>query len=162
MIIVKRMETAQELEGKARVHYTSWQETYQGLLSDDYLAGMSYERCLAGARRWQDNVLVAKDGDRVVGFVSYGVSRDKKMPDAGEILGIYLLEEYQGQGIGYRLMHAAMEQMTEYKTILLWVLMGNRKAIRFYERYGFRYEGEEREMLIGGVVIEQRMVYHRN
>ena len=160
MILVKRMETLQEMEGKAMVHYRSWQESYRGLLPDSYLDGMSYEQCYAIARRWPDNILVAKDGDRVVEFVAYGANRDKSLPDTGEIIAIYLLADYQGQGIGYRLMHAAMEQLVDCKSVVLWVLKGNEKAIRFYERYGFAFDGTEKQLLIGDVVTEQRMVYH--
>ena len=159
MILIKRMETASEMDGKAFVHYQSWQETYRGLLSDAYLDDMSLEKCRAIARRWPDRILVAKDGERVVGFVGYDANRDPSMPGTGEIVAIYLLAEYQGQGIGYRLMHAAMEQMADDHAVVLWVLKGNEVAIRFYQRYGFRFDGTEKQLLIGDTVTEQRMVY---
>ncbi len=160
-IVIKRMETPAETEGKAQVHYRSWQQTYRGQLSDDYLDNMSCEQCLAIAKRWQDNVIIAKDGERVVGFTVYGQCRDRDMENTGEVLALYLLEEYQKRGIGYRLMQAAMEQLASYPAVALWVLKGNEKAIPFYLRYGFRFDGAQKQLLIGQTVSEQRMIFSR-
>ncbi|MBQ7337266.1 MAG: GNAT family N-acetyltransferase [Clostridia bacterium] len=158
-IIFKRMETPEEMQGKARVHYQAWQETYRGQIVDSYLDKMSYEQCLAIAHRWPDNIIVAKDGERVIGFTGYGPYRDESLPQTGEVFAIYVLAEYQKRGVGYRLMEAAMEMLKEYPTVVLWVLKGNQKAIPFYLRYGFRFDGCEKKILIGTHVIEQRMVY---
>ena len=49
----------------------------------------------------------------------------------------------------------------EYKEIVVWVLKGNDKAIKFYERYGFRFDGMEKEVMLGGRNVELRMVYRR-
>ena len=155
------METQQEMEGKAQVHYQSWQETYQEQLSESYLRDMSYEKCLAIARRWPDHVLVAKDGDRVIGFTAYGNCRDAGMDEYGEVMAIYLLAEYQKQGIGYRLMQSTLEHMPKHQKFVLWVLKGNQKAIGFYERFGFSFDGCEKNLLIGTHVTEQRMIYQR-
>ena len=36
-IIIKRMETDEEIRGKAFVHWKSWHETYPGFVSQEYL-----------------------------------------------------------------------------------------------------------------------------
>ena len=78
--VVKQMETPEEMDGKGYVHYKSWQETYGGLMEASYLEGVTLERCQAMARKWTDNILVAKDGDKVIGFADFGAYR-------GEIQG---------------------------------------------------------------------------
>ena len=157
-IIIKPMETDAETDGKGMVHWQSWQETYRGLADDGYLAAMTPEKCIAIARRWRDHILVAKDGERVIGFAGYGPYRDSTMPDCGEVYAIYLLKEYHGRGIGYRLMKAAEQQLNGYGRIALWVLEGNERAIRFYERYGFSFDGVSADISLGRPCRELRMI----
>ena len=40
-------------------------------------------------------------------------------------------------------MKAGLEQLKNYPRICLWVLKENKRAIRFYEKCGFVYDGEE-------------------
>ena len=160
-ITIKPMQTAPEIEGKAHVHYQSWQETYKDLMDPTYLANITPGKCLAMAKRFPDNTLIAKDGDRVVGFCGYGQSRDEDAQNCGEIFGIYLLEEYQKQGIGYALMNAAMECLKAYPAVSLWVLRGNDRAIPFYLRYGFRFDGTEKQVNLGTPATELRMTLTR-
>ena len=75
-ITIKPMETAAETEGKAYVHWKSWQEAYAGIVDPAYLSALTLEKCLTIARRFPDRILAAKDGDRVVGFAGYGPYRD--------------------------------------------------------------------------------------
>ena len=155
------LTTDAEVEGKAYVHWKSWQETYVGLVNADYLQQMTLEKCLKMARKWRDNILVAKDGERVIGFVGYGACRDATLDDTGEVYSIYVLKEYHDQKIGYRLMNAAMEQLAAYSRIAVWVLKDNERAIRFYQRYGFVFDGTEQEIVMGTPNTERRMIYRR-
>ena len=141
-ITIKKMETAEEVRGKAFVHWRSWHEAYPGLVSQDYLDRLTLEKCEEMAFRWQGNIIVAKEGDRVVGFVGYG-DRGEAAPEIGEIFALYVLSEYYGKGVGLRLMQAGLEQLKDYPQISLWVLKNNRRAIRFYEKCGFVPDGEE-------------------
>lgn len=158
-IVIKPMESEAEIEGKGQVHYRAWQEAYVGLIDGDYLDKMSEERCITQARKWRDNVLVAKDGERVIGFVGAGKSFDADYGECGEIYALYVLSEYYGKGVGYALMNRAFEHLSECKRIILWVLRSNERAISFYERYGFRFDGVEKEIVIGAPRVELRMVY---
>ncbi len=91
----------EEMIGKGYVHWKSWHETYTGLVDSAYLERLTLEKCVETARRWPDNILVAKDGDRVVGFVGFGASQDDTIPDFGEIFSIYVLADYHGRQVGY-------------------------------------------------------------
>lgn len=156
---VKRMETLAEIEGKGCVHFQSWQESYPGLVDSEYLKQMTKERCIQIALTWRENLWVAKDGERVIGFVGYGPYRDDTLHDCGEVYALYVLADYQRKGVGYALMNAAFEQLTRFSQIALWVLSENEKAIQFYQRYGFHADGAEQEILLGTPNTELRMIY---
>ncbi len=160
-LVIKPMESGEEMDGKGYVHYKSWHETYEGLVDPGYLEGITLEKCIETARRWPDNILVAKDGERVAGFAAYGAYRDATLPECGEIAAIYVLREYQGKGVGYGLMRAALARLSGYATAAVWVLKGNERAIRFYERYGFRFDGTQAQLMLGTPAVELRMIYQR-
>ena len=108
------MESEAEINGKGYVHYRSWHETYTGLIDAAYLEGVTLEKCTEAAHRWPDGILVAKDGDRVIGFVGCGACRDETLTGCGEVFSIYVLKEYHGQKAGYELMNAALERLAGY------------------------------------------------
>ena len=85
---------------------------------------------------------VAKDGERVVGFVFWG-EREEDGQSVGEIFALYVLREYYGTGLGRRLMDAALEQLKDRPVVCLWAVKGNARAIRFYEKCGFCPDGAE-------------------
>ena len=141
-ITIKPMETDEEIKGKAFVHWKCWQETYPGLESQAYLDKFTLEKSEERAVQWRDNILGAKEGDRVIGFVGYG-NHGPEEPDVGEVYALYVLPEYHGTGVGRQLMDAALEALAAYPRICLWAVKGNGRAVRFYEKYGFRLTGEE-------------------
>ena len=157
---IKKMETDAEIKGKAYVNWQSWQEAYKGLIDKSFLDALTLEQCEEIARRWPDNVFIAKDGGRVVGFSAYGKYRGDDLDNAGEIIAIYVLKEYYGTGAGRLLMDWALFALSQPK-VALWVLKGNGRAIRFYEKCGFRFDGAEKTQTIGSPVTELRMVLDR-
>jgi len=159
-ILIKPMETEAEIQGRAYVHWRSWQDAYKGLVDPSFLHSLSREKFERLARQ-PDTVLIAKDGDRVVGFISCGPCRDEDLPDAGEVYAIYVLEEYYGKRVGYRLMSAALERLASSPRVIVWVLRGNERAIRFYLRCGFRFDGCEKELVLGTPITEKRLVLAR-
>lgn len=138
-ITITPMTTEAELLGKAYVHWKSWQETYRGLIDDNYLDHvMTLEKCETIARCWPQNLWVAKDGERVVGFVGCG----RNDVDCGEVHSIYVLREYQGQGVGRALMEMALAQLCDCRHIMLWVLRGNERLFAFIRAPAFFSTGK--------------------
>ena len=155
------METDDEIKGKAYVHWKSWQEAYPGIVNQDYLDELTLKECERIAYRWTDNIIIAKDGDSVVGFVGYGKYRDDELENTGEVFAIYILAEYYRLGVGYRLMQEALSQLAEYPIIAVWVLKDNKRAIQFYEQCGYRLDGREETLQLGTPIIEVRMILER-
>ena len=54
---------------------------------------MTLERCRFFSKKYPENTLIAIDGVKVVGFISYGNFRDKTI-QAGEIIALYVLKDY--------------------------------------------------------------------
>lgn len=156
------METVADMEGKGYVHWKSWQESYADIVSADYLANMTLEKCVEKAKLWPDNILVAKDGERVVGFAAYGAAEAEDIGPCGMVYGLYLLAEYQGRGIGRQLIQAAMEKLSDQEAVALWVFKKNVKAIGFYEQFGFLADGAEKTAMYGRPCMVIRMTYYRD
>ena len=89
---IKTMETDDEIRGKAYVHWKSWHDAYPGLVDQGYLDAMTLEKCEKIAYNWPNNLIVAKDNGRVIGFVGDG-DRGDEAPNTGEILALYVLAE---------------------------------------------------------------------
>ena len=144
-IVIKKMETDAEIKGKAYVHWKSWQEAYSGIVDQRYLDSLTLDKCEKIAFRRTDNVIIAND----------------ELENAGEVFAIYILSQYYGKGIGYRLMQTALSELADHSKIAVWVLKENTKAIRFYERCGYRFDGREQIIELGSPVVAARMVLER-
>src|SRR5512141_1490874 len=113
-----RKARVDDAPGIARVHVASWRTTYRDLLKAEVLASLSYERRAEGWKRTLADpgsasfLYVTEDENgRIVGFVAAGSCQAEETEADGEIYAICLLEEVQGQGLGRRLMQAAMEEL---------------------------------------------------
>jgi ribosomal protein S18 acetylase RimI-like enzyme len=127
--------------GIAVVHVAAWRSTYANLLPADYLSGMSMVRHAAmhhAAIAAGRGVLVARADEQVVGFCTVGKPRTPGLAD-GEIETLYVLDDWQGQGIGRRLMQAGAGLLEQRGcgSAFLWVLQDN-PSRWFYERLGGR------------------------
>lgn len=59
-------------------------------------------------------------------------------------------------------MQTAFAALDGYQEIILWVLEDNKRAIAFYEKMGFVFDGQEKVINLGKAVREKRMIYSRN
>jgi ribosomal protein S18 acetylase RimI-like enzyme len=155
--------TAEDCRAIAEVHVESWQRAYKDLLPEEYLASLSVAEREA---MWRDMVerepahlVLARSANQVVGFVAFGASRDEGAPvDRAEIWAIYVKPACWSTGAGRLLWLEALPRILAegYKSISLWVIVGNERATRFYERAGFVPEPESRKSFeIGGTTIEE-------
>ena len=160
-IIIKTMETPEEIEGKSLVHWQTWREAYDDLLPAEFQETMSLDRCRFFSQMYPENTLIAMDGKKVVGFISYGNFRDEAI-QAGEIIALYVLKDYYGKGVSKQLMHAAFVALNQFSEIYLWVLKDNKRAIAFYQKMGFTFDGQEQILKLGKPVKEFRMICSSN
>ena len=161
VITVKQMETPEEIEGKSLVHWQTWREAYDDLLPADFQETMTLEKCRFFSQKYPENTLIAMDGKKVVGFISYGNYHDETI-QAGEIIALYVLKDYYGKGVSKQLMHAAFVALDQFSEIYLWVLKDNKRAIAFYQKMGFTFDGQEQILELGKPVKELRMMCSSN
>lgn len=135
----------------AEVHVNSWRTTYKGIVPDSYLDNLSvakrtllWEKQLDEGNEGSKIFVAENEAGQIVGFVSGGRNRLESMPFDSEIYAIYLLEEYQRQGIGELLMFSIASFLTDqgYKSTYLWALEDNRYR-SFYEKRGGVPAGRE-------------------
>ncbi len=159
---LRRAEPGDEL-AVAAVHVRSWQVAYRGLLPEDYLHDLRPEdrasRYTFGERgRGGPRTVLAIDGVRVVGFATTGPARDDDSPGWGELYALYVHPDGWGRGTGRALMLDARERLAGegFSAVLLWVLVGNQRAQRFYRIDGWSPDGSRRrEEEVHGVPIDE-------
>lgn len=161
VITIKTMDTAGEIEGKSFVHWQTWSEAYDEILPAEFQEQMTLDKCRFYSQKYPENTLIALDDAKVIGFVSYGDFRDSATI-VGEIFALYVLKDYYGKGVGQQLMQAAFAALDGYQEIILWVLEDNKRAIAFYEKMGFVFDGKEKILDLGKAVKEKRMIFMRN
>ena len=143
-----RPATARDAKAIAEIHVATWQTAYHDLMPADYLSKMTFEKRQAYWREAieysEPQLLVATEGDQVIGFVGYDRSRDAKTRSTvGEIWAIYVLPEYWGKGAGVALWDGARDGLKEEgcTQVTLWVLLRNERALQFCEHAaGFKRE----------------------
>ncbi|MEH6938894.1 GNAT family N-acetyltransferase [Bacillus sp. JJ664] len=144
-----------DASGIAKVHVDSWRTTYKNIISNEFLEKLSYEQ---RTNSWIQNVsnpnnyvFVAenKEGE-IVGFADCGKRASNQIDHSGDITSIYILEEYQGQGIGKQLMHQVFIQCKKlgFNKVFVEVLEDNKTRF-FYEYYGAKLRKTDK-IKIGG------------
>jgi RimJ/RimL family protein N-acetyltransferase len=147
--VTMRPATANDARALAIVHCYSIRDTFGGLL-DDYVAARSLDYCedawqkrLAGASLEAETIVLVR-GEQIIGFASAAPSPDDDIKNrAGELARIYIHPSVCGGGYGNRLIEWCEQTVAEqgFDTIKLWVFEVNTRAIRFYEKHGYKYDG---------------------
>lgn len=133
-----------DIEGIAKVHVDSWQETYKGIIPDQFLESLTYESREKGWKELvadprQEILVVENNEGKIVGFVSGSIQEDKQ-PLVGELKAIYLLKKECGKGIGRQLVRMLFSRLKAKgcETIFVEVLAQN-DACRFYEKLNAKW-----------------------
>lgn len=139
---VIRPATVDDAESIARVHATSWRETYGRLVDDpDSNPWFEVDRRID---MWRSNLenkpfatAVAVGESGVIGFaaVQATVESDSVRPE--ELTMLYVLAHAHGSGAGQALLDAVLGG----RPASLWVAADNPRAHSFYRRNGFVADG---------------------
>jgi ribosomal protein S18 acetylase RimI-like enzyme len=143
-----RRANLEDVPGIVLVNVRSWQKAYAGIVPEDFLNGLDRDRP-AREQRWRESlqrpspetVFVAADPDeRVIGYSRGRASSPPHFGHDAELTSLYLLPEAWGQGLGGSLVVALARSLAAggHRSLLTWVLRENLRAVRFYERYGWR------------------------
>jgi L-amino acid N-acyltransferase YncA len=140
-------------EGIATAHVSAWQTAYRGIVSDTFLDALNVpERANSWAGVLRDSsckVLVAKESDQLLGFVSFGKYREENAaPMSGEVWTMYVHPSSWRAGVGRALLNNALTDLERsgFATVWVWVLQANPQAIAFYTSCGFMLQRNSQRM----------------
>lgn len=155
-MILIRKSTVEDAKDYANIINKSWKDTYGDYISYEHIDDeFNVEKLISEFPKYINSkdytvYIISSDGKNV-GIIELGIYEDKYKEDMtgiGEIRSFHIKKEFQGQGIGSKVIEFAKNELKErgYKTICLWVKKQNHKAIKFYEKFGFKrtiYDLEE-------------------
>lgn len=146
--IAIRKATAADAHDFAYVLCESWKAAYKNIITPEIMANNTdvekraafFEKVIPSGK---GQFFIAYDGDNPCGLCSSCASRNEEMNGWAEIVAIYALPEYWGCGLGKRLMDTAVTELKNfgYSKIMLWAFEANTRVRRFYEKYGFAFDG---------------------
>ena len=110
----------------------------------------------------EDNCVAMLEGIYQEGKMHFLIGEDsgmlvwQKVQDSAEIVAIHSLPESWGTGLGHAMLEEALKQIGN-QPVFLWGFKENKRARRFYEKHGFRWDGSERVSEFDGT-LEVRYV----
>lgn len=140
--MIIRQANLNDAEDIAQVHVDSWRTTYKGIIPQEFLNNLSYKH---RSNLWQTNIqrdhsyvlVVENDFGEIVGFADTWKRENNTEALSGDLTSIYILEEYQGKGIGKSLLKELFKhfKILGYEKVFVDVLEANNTRY-FYEHYG--------------------------
>ncbi|HTK85368.1 MAG TPA: GNAT family N-acetyltransferase [Patescibacteria group bacterium] len=163
-----RQAIAGDEKNLAHLHVQGWRDAYGGLIDQSFLDSLDEndraEKWTQWLKETHGPVLMAFDaGNKPAGFVNFGKLRTPLPGQSairplytGEIYAIYILAPYWRKGLGRALMRAAAEGLAsqKHKSMCLWVLEGNERAIGFYKALGGQRCGKKEIEIAGSTRTE--------
>ncbi|MDE5587047.1 MAG: ribosomal protein S18-alanine N-acetyltransferase [Bacilli bacterium] len=95
--------------------------------------------------------------NKIVGFINYDILYER-----AELIYIAVLEEYQKEGIGSQLLEYMIGECEnqQLENITLEVSVENQKAIRLYQKFGFKKVATRKKYYQGidGILMEKELI----
>ena len=134
----------------ARVVTLGWNQTYKGIVNEEFLQllieneELRSKRMIGDFETLKDEFFVLEIDNQVVGFISYTKSEIEGYKDIGEIRAFYIIDGYKGAGYGKKLLQrAARELMSKgFNEIIIGCLDKN-PSNSFYVHMGGKKVGTQ-------------------
>lgn len=165
--VVIRRPHLEEATRIAAVHVATWKEAYLHLLPEGFFTeGHSRQRRemwaqLLGESRSEWSTWLAESGGEIVGFAMAGPAQEQAAESSARSLYmVYVLRSHHGTGAGQALLDATLGTApgSDAGPVSLWVAKQNPRAIAFYRRNGFRFDGAEKQDPGAPAITDARMV----
>lgn len=130
----------------ARVHVTSWQETYRGSMPDSVLDDPALPAAREGFwtaaltdERWSNNhAAVAEANGHIIGVAMSGPPEDPEAVEDRQLYLIYVEALHHGSGAGPALLNAVLDPR---QSAVWWVAERNPRTHAFMRKHGFAPDG---------------------
>lgn len=138
-----RKKTKEDCASVAHVLAVAWNETYKGIVDDDFLNRLyetEEQRAINSYNKFNEkdnHQLVLEVDNKVVGFVDVGSTDEMDYDNCGELHAIYIISDYKGQGYGKKLFEAGIQELKKlgYDKMIIGCLNGN-PSNEFYKHMG--------------------------
>ncbi|MDX3451339.1 GNAT family N-acetyltransferase [Streptomyces sp. ME02-8801-2C] len=162
--ILVRAMVHDDCERVSEIRIRGWQHAYKGLMPQPYLDALSVSEDAERRRTFFVRAgsevvnLVAERAGEIIGWACHGPYRDGEIrTDDAELYAIYVDVGQFGAGVGQALLREAADRCADagHRRMFLWVIEGNDRARRFYERAGFTADGAEEPFDVDGVAVRE-------
>lgn len=144
--ITLRFWTKEDFGAVRNILLITWKDTYNFIPEKDILTHLekyySEDKLLDLFNNEQVNGIISEIGDKQAGWMKlYEDQAAKRF----YISSLYVLPQYQGFGIGKKLLFNAEElaSKSNYNKVWLGVMKDNVKALDWYQKIGFKFTEEE-------------------
>ena len=146
MNYIIRKKERKDCADVAHVVTVAWNETYKGIVPDDFLEGLylnEEQRTINSYNKFDENdnhqYVLEVDG-KVIGFVNVGSTDEKEYDNCGELHAIYIINGYKGNGYGKKLINIGIEELKKmgYNKMIIGCLEGN-PSNEFYKHIGGKF-----------------------
>lgn len=146
-----------DIEQVQAVAKESWHATYEGIIpreiQQNFLNG-AYSDEMMERRMEHSLMLVAEAENTIAGFANFTPVNQQGQT---ELSAIYLLPQYQGEGIGSALLNTGVKKLENLKEIQLDVEKENIIGTAFYKAKGFKIVDEYDDDFDGHILKTVRM-----
>ena len=141
-----RKRRKEDCPGVAHVVTVAWNETYKGIVPDDFLKSLyenEKERAQNSYNKFDESKnhqYVLEIDNKIVGFVNVGLSDETDYENCGEIHAVYIINGYKGYGFGKKLIEAGIEELKSmgFNKMVIGCLVGN-PTNEFYKHIGGKF-----------------------
>lgn len=170
--IIKEIEK-DDLYDYMYVNTYAWNETYKGIMSDEFLKKIKKELNQNVERLENKYEQTRKDepdykrfllyvDNEPVGIFGICKSREEKYPSSGELCNIYLLNKIKKHGFGKMLFERAKKELKEmnYNDMIIYCIQEN-PTNEFYKYMGGKLV-DKKERNIGGKDLIENVYYYES
>jgi len=153
-----RVATIEDVKEIVKLNVDTWRTAYQSIFPPEFLQNLSYkEKEIRWRQRFNNPekeafiYLAETDSIKIVGFSMGSLEQSDltlKIPGIskyiGELMAIYIHQEYQRKHIGVKLVKMIVERLIEsdISSMIVWVLKDSPNC-KFYEILGGKHVGEK-------------------
>lgn len=145
------------------VHSKSWQKAYRGIvadyITDEYTPQKRSEVFREAITTRSEEYYLFKVDNQPAGIAMLYRSHEDDSDSAdGEIYAIYFHPDFWGTSSTHKAFEFCIFRLKElgFTKINIWVLEDNIRARKFYEKYGFVFDGTYKIIQLGKPLTEMR------
>lgn len=158
--MIIRKANFKDAQAIAKVHVDTWRTTYEGIIPTEFLDKLDYSE---RKNSWENNIMrtenvvfvVENEEGQIIGFADTSRRENNLELNSTDLTALYLLEAYQGKGVGKLLMKTLFEHYKNqgYDKIYVDVLADNNTRY-FYEYLGAEFF-KNIKIKIGGKILDE-------